>query len=82
MEAEAKWYADSKPETKHALTLTDEEQGTILHALRSNAKADRERVKTLEAEHQTPAIKGLAEVFARQAEQQEKLVEKIEAHHG
>ena len=62
----------------NTLNLTDDELNTVVHALHNNARADRERVKTLEAEHQTPAIKGLAEVFARQAEQQEKLAEKIE----
>lgn len=62
----------------NTLTFTDEELGWIVHALHNNARADRERVKELEAEHQTPAAKGLAEVFAHQAERQEKLAEKIE----
>lgn len=62
----------------NTLNLTDDELNTLVHALHGNARSDRERVKTLEAEPQTPDIKGLIEIFTRQAEQQEKLAEKIE----
>ena len=59
--------------------LTDDEINTIVHALRNNARADRERIETLKAEPKHPSLVGLIETFERQATQQETLADKLEA---
>jgi hypothetical protein len=66
------------------IEVTTEELSTIVHALRNNARADRERVKSLQDEQQAigkelPHYKGLIEIFERQAAAQEKLADRLEA---
>ena len=64
--------------------LTEKEKSTLVHALRGNARSDRERVTTLRAEMAEngmpqPEYKALIEIFEAQATEQEALAEKIEA---
>ena len=58
------------------INLTDDELSLVVHALKSNARADRERAEQVKT--MLPDPRALSMTFAGQAEKQEKLAERLE----